>query len=159
VGLGLAAYLFGVRHAFDADHISAIDDTVRYMLQQRKRPLGIGFFFSLGHASIVFFLAVAITFAAAAVKQHLPQMRNIGGLIGAGVSGTFLWIIGILNVLVLLDLLKVWGQAKTGRHSHAHLEQLLGQRGLMNRLFGGRLRKVIRHSWQMYPVGAVRAGV
>ena len=153
VGLGLAAYMFGLRHAFDADHIAAIDDTVRYLLQKGKKPLGIGFFFSLGHSTIVFALAVAIIFAATAVKSQLPELKNLGSVIGAGVSGTFLWIIGILNLLVLLDILKVWKQAKTGKHSHAHLEKLLAERGLINRLFGGRLQKVINHSWQMYPLG------
>ncbi|MEO6908974.1 MAG: HoxN/HupN/NixA family nickel/cobalt transporter [Abditibacteriaceae bacterium] len=153
IGLGFVAYMFGLRHAFDADHIAAIDDTVRYMLQKGKKPLGVGFFFSLGHSTIVLALAVAITFAAAAVKADLPAMQNVGGIIGAGVSGTFLWIIGIINLLVLLDILKVWGQAKTGKHSHQHLEELLAKRGLMNRLFGGRLQKLINHSWQMYPVG------
>jgi len=152
-GLGVVAYLFGLRHAFDADHISAVDDTIRYMLQKGKKPLGIGFFFSLGHSTIVFALAVAIIFSAAAVKQELPQLQNMGGIIGASVSGVFLWIIGILNLLVLLDILKVWGQAKTGKHSHAHLDELLSQRGFMNRLFGGKLQKIINHSWQMYPLG------
>ena len=152
-GLGVVAYLFGLRHAFDADHISAVDDTIRYMLQKGKQPLGVGFFFSLGHASIVFGLAVAITLSATAVKHELPQLQNLGGIIGASVSGVFLWVIGIINLLVLLDILKVWGQAKTGKHSHAHLDELLTKRGFMNRLFGGRLQKVINHSWQMYPLG------
>ncbi|MGH8427165.1 MAG: HoxN/HupN/NixA family nickel/cobalt transporter [Gammaproteobacteria bacterium] len=153
IGLGFVAYMFGLRHAFDADHIAAIDDTVRYMLQKGKKPLGIGFFFSLGHSTIVFGLAVVITFAAVAIKHNLPAMQNAGGLIGAGVSGTFLWIIGIINLLVLLDILKIWGQAKTGKHSHEHLEEMLGKRGFINRLFGGRLQKFINHSWQMYPIG------
>ena len=153
VGLGLAAYMFGLRHAFDADHIAAVDDTVRYLLQKGKKPLGIGFFFSLGHSTIVLLLAVAIAFSASAVKDNLPEMKELGGLIGASVSGLFLWIIGILNLLVLLDILKVWQQAKRGTHSHAHLEQLLAQRGLLNRLFGGRLQKLMNHSWQMYPLG------
>jgi high-affinity nickel-transport protein len=153
VGLGFVAYMFGLRHAFDADHIAAVDDTVRFMLQKGKRPLGVGFFFSLGHSTIVFILALAIAFAAAAVKQQLPALQNIGGIVGAGVSGVFLWIIGILNLLVLLDVLKVWQSAKTGTHSHAHLEALLLQRGLLNRLFGGRLQRLMNHSWQMYPLG------
>lgn len=152
-GLGVVAYLFGLRHAFDADHISAVDDTIRYMLQKGKQPLGVGFFFSLGHSTIVFALAAAIIFSAAAVKQELPQLQNMGAIIGASVSGTFLWIIGILNLMVLVDIIKVWGQAKTGKHSHTHLEELLAQRGFINRLFGGRLQKVINHSWQMYPLG------
>ena len=153
VGLGLAAYMFGLRHAFDADHIAAVDDTVRYLMQKGKTPLGVGFFFSLGHSTIVLLLSIAIAFAAVAVKEHLPAMRDLGGLIGASVSGLFLWIIGILNLLVLLDILKVWQQAKKGTHSHAHLEQLLLQRGLLNRLFGGRLQQLMSHSWQMYPLG------
>ncbi len=153
VGLGLVAYMFGLRHAFDADHIAAVDDTVRYMLQKGRRPLAIGFFFSLGHSTVVFVLAVAIILAASAIKQQLPALQNLGGIIGASVSGTFLWVIGVLNLLVLLDILKVWRQAKTGTHSHDHLEALLAQRGLLNRLFGGRLQRLINHSWQMYPLG------
>ncbi len=153
VGLGFVAYMFGLRHAFDADHIAAIDDTVRYMLQKGKKPLGLGFFFSLGHSTVVLCLAVVIAFAATAVKHELPELKNIGGLLGAGVSGTFLWIIGILNLLVLLDILGVWKKAKAGTHDHKHLEELLLQRGLINRLLGGRLQKLLNHSWQMYPLG------
>lgn len=153
VGLGFVAYMFGLRHAFDADHIAAVDDTVRFMLQKGKRPLGVGFFFSLGHSTVVLALAVGIAFAATAVKAELPQLKDMGALIGAGVSGTFLWIIGILNLLVLLDILKIWRGAKAGAHSHAHLEALLQKRGLLNRLFGGRLQKLMNHSWQMYPLG------
>jgi high-affinity nickel-transport protein len=153
VGLGLAAYLFGLRHAFDADHIAAIDDTVRYMLQKGKSTLGVGFFFSLGHSTIVMVLAIAIAIAAAATKRGLPQLQNLGGAIGASVSGVFLWIIGILNLLVLLDLLKTWERAKKDRHSHVALDALLAQRGLLNRLFGGRLQRLMNQSWQMYPLG------
>jgi nickel/cobalt transporter (NiCoT) family protein len=153
VGLGFAAYMFGLRHAFDADHIAAVDDTVRFMLQKGKSPLGVGFFFSLGHSSVVLGLAIVIAFAATALKQELPQLRNMGGMIGAGVSGTFLWIIGILNFIILLDVLKIWGKARMGTHDHVHLEQLLRQRGLLNRLFGGRLQLMMNHSWQMYPLG------
>ncbi len=155
IGLGLVAYLFGLRHAFDADHIAAIDDTVRYMLQKGQQPLGVGLFFSLGHSTIVMGLALAIAFAANTIKQTLPQLQNFGGVIGAGISGVFLWIIGMLNLLVLLDLLHVWRQARTGTHSHAHLETLLAPRGLLNRLFGGRFQKLMSHSWQMYPLGVL----
>jgi nickel/cobalt transporter (NiCoT) family protein len=153
VGLGFVAYMFGLRHAFDADHIAAVDDTTRYMLQKGKRPLGVGFFFSLGHSTVVVALAVVIVFAATAVKRELPALQNVGGIIGTSVSGTFLWVIGILNLMVLLEMLHVWRQARSGKHSHAHLEELLTQRGFMNRLFGGRLQRVINHSWQMYPLG------
>ncbi len=153
VGLGLAAYLFGLRHAFDADHIAAVDDTVRFLVQKGGRPLGVGFFFSLGHSTIVLALAVGIAFAASAVSGCLPAAKDLGGLIGANVSGLFLWVVGVLNLLVLLDLLDVWRQAKKGTHDHAHLEELLTRRGPINRLFGGRLAKLVNHSWQMYPLG------
>jgi high-affinity nickel-transport protein len=153
VGLGFVAYMFGLRHAFDADHIAAVDDTVRFMLQKGKSPLGVGFFFSLGHATIVLGLAIAIAFAATAIKRELPQLQTVGALVGASVSGAFLWVIGILNLMVLLDIFKVWDQAKRGTHTHAHLEELLRQRGLINRLFGDRLHPLMNHSWQMYPLG------
>jgi high-affinity nickel-transport protein len=152
-GLGFAAYMLGLRHAFDADHIAAVDDTVRFMLQKGKQPLGVGFFFSLGHSTIVLLLAIAAVFAASMVKQALPELRAVGGLVGAGVSGLFLWFIGLLNLVVLLDILKVWRMARCGKHTHAHLEELLARRGLINRLFGGRLQKLVEHSWQMYPLG------
>jgi high-affinity nickel-transport protein len=145
--------MFGLRHAFDADHIAAVDDTVRFMLQKGKQPLGVGFFFSLGHSTVVLALAVGIAFAATAVKAGLPQLKSMGAIVGASVSGTFLCIIGILNLLVLLDILKIWQTAKKGTHSHAHLEALLQKRGLLNRLFGGRLQRLMNHSWQMYPLG------
>jgi high-affinity nickel-transport protein len=153
VGLGFAAYMLGLRHAFDADHIAAIDDTVRYMLQKGKRPLGVGFFFSLGHATVVLCLSVGVMSAAVALRDQMPFLRDIGGLIGASVSGAFLWIIGILNLLVLLDILGVWRKARTGTHDHRHLEELLAKRGLLNRLFRGPLRRFMAKSWQMYPVG------
>jgi nickel/cobalt transporter (NiCoT) family protein len=153
VGLGFVAYMFGLRHAFDADHIAAVDDTVRFMLQKGRKPLAVGFFFSLGHSTVVLALALAIAVSAAAVKTHLPQLQSMGAVIGAGVSGTFLWLIGILNLLVLLDILKIWHIAKAGTHNHAHLDSLLQKRGLLNRLFGGRVQQLMNHSWQMYPLG------
>ena len=152
VGLGLAAYLFGLRHAFDADHIAAIDDTVRLMLQNRCRPLGVGFFFSLGHSTIVLALAVAVVLAASAVKSEMPVLQSLGAVIGTGVSGVFLWVAGILNLLVLLQMLKLWRRSRVDHHAHVHMEQLLSQRGVLNRLFGGRFRFITR-SWQMYPMG------
>jgi nickel/cobalt transporter (NiCoT) family protein len=153
IGLGFVAYMFGLRHAFDADHIAAVDDTVRYMLRKGKRPLGVGFFFSLGHSTIVLALAVGVAVAATLVTGQLPQLKALGAIIGTGVSGAFLWIIGILNLLVLLDVIGVWRQATQGTHSHEHLEALLQKRGLLNRLFGGRLQRLMNHSWQMYPLG------
>ncbi len=153
IGLGLTAYLFGLRHAFDADHIAAVDDTVRLLVQEGRKPLGVGFFFSLGHSTVVFLLTVFAAFMVSAVKTHMPEMQHIGGILGTGVSGIFLVIIGALNLLILLDLLKVWNGARRGVHDHHHVNTLLAKRGLFYRLFGGRLQRVIKQSWQMYPVG------
>lgn len=153
VGLGLAAYLLGLRHGFDADHISAVDDTTRYLLQRGKRPLGLGFFFSLGHSTVVFVLSACLIASAAAVTHDLPWLKSFGAVIGGGVSALFLLSIGILNLLVVLDLLEVWSRVRITTHAHPHLEEILARRGLINRLFGARLRKLITQSWQMYPLG------
>ncbi len=153
IGLGIAAYMLGLRHAFDADHIAAIDDTVRYLLQKGQRPFGVGLFFSLGHATVVLIVALALIATAATLKHALPELRHLGGFIGAGISGIFLWIIGILNALVLLDILRLWRRGRHSTHGHAHLDLLLSQRGLFNRLLGGRLQTFITASWQMYPLG------
>lgn len=155
IGLGLTAYLLGLRHAFDADHIAAVDDSVRFMTSAHEKPLGTGFFFSLGHSTIVFALAVAIVFLGAAIKQTLPALQGMGGLIGASVSGAFLWFIGILNLFVLLDIIKVWRGAKSRRYRHTHVDELLAKRGLINRLFGARLQKRISRSWHLYPLGVL----
>jgi nickel/cobalt transporter (NiCoT) family protein len=152
-GAGVLAYTFGLRHAFDADHISAIDDTTRFMLQKGRRPLGIGFFFSLGHSSIVFGLAFGLAIAAKAVESRIPEWQNFGGTIGASVSGVFLWVIGVLNLIVLIGIVRLWRQMKQGSYHREHLEELLLQRGFVNRILGGRAQKLINHSWQMYPLG------
>ena len=153
VGLGFVAYLFGLRHAFDADHIAAVDDTVRYMVQQGRRSLDVGFFFSLGHATVVIALSLAISFLAGPIKHAFPEMRSLGGIIGASVSGLFLWVIGLLNLVVLIDLLGVWQHARAGQHTHARLDEMLARRGLISRLFRNRSRRFIGQSWQMYPLG------
>ncbi|HEY1513177.1 MAG TPA: HoxN/HupN/NixA family nickel/cobalt transporter [Gaiellaceae bacterium] len=154
-GLGTLAYTFGLRHAFDADHIAAIDNTTRKFLQEEKRPLGVGFFFSLGHSSVVLALTASLAVGAASVKAHIPSFQHWGGYVGAGVSGTFLWIIGILNLLVLLDIVRVFREMRTGSLDEERLEQRLLERGLMSRLFIGRVANRIRESWQMYPLGVL----
>lgn len=153
IGLGLVAYLFGLRHAFDADHIAAVDDTVRLLMQQGKKPLGVGFFFSLGHSTIVFLLAVFTAISAGLVKHFLPSLESFGNIFGTLVSGAFLLFVGLLNLAVLMGMLKIWRERKSHHHNHDHIDQLLAQRGLLNRVFGGRVQKFVRHSWQMYPVG------
>src|SRR6266511_461433 len=152
-GAGLIAYTLGMRHGFDADHISAVDDTTRYLLAKRRKPLRVGFFFSFGHSSVVFVLSLALTLAAKSVQSRIPGFQDLGSNIGASVSGTFLWIIGLLNLAVLLGILKVWRQAKRGDFDRQQLDHLLLQRGLVNRILGGRAQKLINHSWQMYPLG------
>jgi high-affinity nickel-transport protein len=154
-GLGTLAYTFGLRHAFDADHIAAIDNTTRKFLQEGKRSLGTGFFFSLGHSTIVFSLTTALAFAASAVKSSIPSFQHWGVYVGAGVSGTFLWVIGILNLLVLLDVVRIFRELRAGRYDEQRLEERLLDRGFMNRFFLGKLARRIRSSWQMYPLGVL----
>jgi nickel/cobalt transporter (NiCoT) family protein len=151
-GLGTLAYTFGLRHAFDADHIAAIDNTTRKFLQDGKRPLGVGFFFSLGHSTIVFALAAGLAVAAKTVNSRIPTLQHYGGALGAGVSGTFLWIIGVLNLLVLLDIVRVFRSMRHGDGDQEQLELRLLDRGFASRFLGGFTRRV-RASWQMYPLG------
>ena len=154
-GAGALAYTFGLRHAFDADHISAVDDTTRFLMQKGKKPLGVGFFFSLGHSTIVFSLAIGVAFAAQAVQRNLETFQNVGGLIGAAVSGTFLWIVGLFNLVVLMGIVRIYRELKQGQYRRDELEDLLLQRGFMNRLLGSRFRKLVSESWHMYPVGVL----
>ncbi len=156
LGTGLLAYSLGLRHAFDADHISAIDNTTRKLMGEGKRPVGVGFFFSLGHSSVVFVMAVLLNFGIRALNA---QVRNDGsalhrwtGLVGTSVSGTFLMLIAVLNVVVLVGILRVVRDLRAGRFDEAELEAQLDRRGLMNRI----LRPVARRidaSWKMYPLG------
>lgn len=152
-GLGALANGLGLRHAFDADHISAIDDTTRFLLQGGQAPVGVGFFFSLGHSTVVLIMTVALALAAKTVPSMTPQFQRYGALVGVSISGAFLWLIGILKLMVLIGILRICRQMKSGVYQPEELETLLVQRGLANRVMGGRLRNLIRHSWQMYPVG------
>jgi len=154
-GAGALAYSFGLRHAFDADHIATIDDTTRVMLAKGKKPLGVGLFFSLGHSTIVLALCVGIAFAARQASKFQKDFAETGGIIGASVSGFFLYLVGILNLVILIGIIKVWKQAKSGKFSHEHLTQRLNENGLMNRIFRGFFKKGFDHSWQLYPVGVL----
>jgi nickel/cobalt transporter (NiCoT) family protein len=153
-GLGVLAYTFGLRHAFDADHIAAIDNTTRKLLQEDQRPLGIGFFFSLGHSSIVFGLATGLALATQTVNSRIPSFQHYGSAIGGSVSGTFLWLIGILNLIVLIDIVRLFLDLRGGSYDEDRLEQRLLERGFMNR-FLGRIARRITKSWQMYPLGVL----
>src|SRR5690349_9058937 len=156
IWLGGVAYMLGLRHAFDADHISAIDNTTRKLLQSGQKPMGVGFFFSLGHSTVVFAIAVALGLAVRWVVQGVVadsgELRSIGGAVGTIVSGGFLILIGILNLLVLLDIVRVYRNMRRGEYDRQALETELVAGGLMTRIFG-RLFRLVDRSWQMYPVG------
>ena len=154
-GLGSLAYTFGLRHAFDADHVAAIDNTTRKFLQDGKRSLGVGFFFSLGHSTIVFSLAAGLAIAAQTVNSRIPGLQSIGGYIGTLVSGTFLLLIGVLNLVVLLDILGVFRQLRRGAYNEQKLDEALQSQGLMSRLFLRRVGDRIDASWKMYPLGVL----
>ena len=158
LGTGVLAYTLGVRHAFDADHIAAIDNTTRKLVGEGKRPLGVGFFFSLGHSSVVLFLAVLLNFGIRAlnlqVSQQSSSLHSATNIVGTSISGTFLYLIALVNLLVLVSIAKLYRQMRSGRYDAAELERELDKRGLMNRLLGGYARH-IDTSWKMYPVGVL----
>jgi nickel/cobalt transporter (NiCoT) family protein len=156
VGIGLTAYTLGMRHAFDADHISAIDNTTRKLMADKQRPLSIGFWFSLGHSTVVFVLALLLSFGVKAlvgpVKNDNSSLHQYTGVIGTSVSGTFLYLIAIINIVILVGIVKVFREMRRGTFDEAALEEHLNNRGFMNRIFG-RIMKSITKPWQMYPVG------
>jgi nickel/cobalt transporter (NiCoT) family protein len=152
IGLAGLAYAFGLRHAFDADHIAAIDNTTRKLMTGGTRPLGVGFFFSLGHSTVVFLLTAAIAAAAHVVTTQLPHLRDVGAYIGTTVSGVFLYAIGIINLLVMIDVVRVLRALRRGDADAADLEARLLQRGVISRWFGG-LFRLVTQPHQMYWVG------
>jgi high-affinity nickel-transport protein len=152
-GLGTLAYALGLRHAFDADHIAAIDNTTRKLMQEEKRPLGVGFCFSLGHSSVVFVLIIGLAVAAHAMSSGLSALQGYGSYLGASVSGVFLWLIGLLNLVVLVDVVRMFRRLRTGDADHDRLEQRLLERGFMSRFFIGRLFRFVSKSWHMFPIG------
>lgn len=153
LGTALLAYTFGLRHAVDADHISAIDNVTRKLMQENKRPVAVGFFFSLGHSTIVVALTIAIAIAATYIQSSIPALKNAGGLIGTSVSALFLFLIATINFLVLWEIFRAFRKVQKGEeYSDQSLDEFLNQRGLMGRFFRPLLR-VVDKSWKMYPVG------
>ncbi len=156
IGVGLTAYALGLRHAFDADHIAAIDNTTRKLMCEGQRPLGAGFFFSLGHSSVVFALAMFIALGVHTVVGPLQDgssaLHHYAGVIGTTVSGVFLYVIAALNIAVLAGILKVFAAVRRGHYDEAALENHLNNRGLLNRVLG-RFTRSIGKTWQMYPLG------
>jgi high-affinity nickel-transport protein len=157
-GAGVLAYTLGLRHAFDADHIAAIDNTTRKLVGEGRRPLSVGFFFSLGHSSVVFALAVILNFGIRAVDSQVGNassgLHQTTSIVGTSVSGGFLYLIAALNLVVLLGMIKVFREMRSGRYDDRELERQLDSRGLMNRFFGGFARRIDRPV-KMYPVGVL----
>ncbi len=158
LGLGLTAYTLGMRHAFDVDHIAAIDNTTRKLLADGKRPLTVGFWFSLGHSSVVFALCLLLAFGVRSLAGQLQSdssgLHEVTSVVGTLVSGAFLYLIGILNLVILVGIVKVFVSMRRGHYDEAALEDQLNNRGLMNRFLGG-LTKSITKPWQIYPVGVL----
>jgi high-affinity nickel-transport protein len=169
LGVGLLAYTFGLRHAFDADHIAAVDNTTRKLMADNagtdnvvtgrdRKPLSVGFWFSLGHSTIVFvlafLLAVGVKTLAGQVENDGSELHSVTGVIGASVSGLFLWVLGILNLVVLVGIIKVFREMRRGTYDEQALEDQLNKRGFMNRFLGG-LTRSVRKPWHIYPIGVL----
>ena len=156
VGTGALAYTLGMRHAFDADHIAAIDNTTRKLVGEGQRPLSVGFFFSLGHSSVVFALAVLLNFGLrdldSQVRDGGSGLHNITSIVGTCVSGFFLFLIAAFNLIMLAGIIKVFRQMRGGAYDDDALEEQLNKRGLMNRFLGPLARRVDK-PWKMYPIG------
>jgi high-affinity nickel-transport protein len=163
IGVATLAYTLGLRHAFDADHISAIDNTTRKLMNERRgtskpKPLSIGFWFSLGHSTIVVAIGVGIVVAEKtvfpAVSNSGSHLETFGGIFGTVVSAGFLYLIALLNIVILGGIWRVFRSMRRGDYNEAELERQLQNRGLMYRYFG-RWMRAITKEWQMYPVGVV----
>src|SRR5829696_5220255 len=158
IGLGVTAYTLGMRHAFDADHIAAIDNTTRKLMADRQRPLSVGFWFSLGHSTIVFglcfLLAVGVRTLAGQVEDGNSGLQRTTGVIGTLVSGLFLTLIAVINLVILVGIVRVFRRMRHGEYDEAELEDRLDSRGIMNRLLG-RVTRAVTRPWQMYPIGVL----
>ncbi|NUP15528.1 MAG: HoxN/HupN/NixA family nickel/cobalt transporter [Streptomyces sp.] len=156
IGIGVTAYTLGMRHAFDADHIAAIDNTTRKLMGEGQRPLSVGFWFSLGHSSVVFALALLLSLGvrtlSGPVRDDDSRLHDITGLIGTTVSGAFLYLIAAINLVALAGIWKVFRRMRTGGYDEAALEEQLNNRGFMNRLLGRATRSITK-PWHMYPLG------
>jgi high-affinity nickel-transport protein len=153
-GLGIVSYVLGLRHAVDADHIAAIDNTTRKLLQEKKRPFTVGLFFSLGHSTIVLCLVVALIIATRAVVGHIPALQASGNIIGTAVSGGFLWVIGLVNAVIVLSIYRMFKEMRSGKIRQDELERQMDDRSFMNRYFRP-LFRIVKEPWQIYPIGVL----
>ncbi|THF82773.1 HoxN/HupN/NixA family nickel/cobalt transporter [Cohnella fermenti] len=152
LGLGILAYTLGMRHAFDADHIAAIDNTVRKLVQQGSNATGAGFYFALGHSTVVCCMAVATLLVIDWASANMPQMQEVGGTIGMSVSGIFLLLMGLFNLAVLINLYRLYREMRHKEHEEEKLERILQTRGFLSRLLNP-LNKFVNRSWHVYPIG------
>ena len=153
-GLGIVAYVFGLRHGVDADHIAAIDNTTRKLMHDGERPLAVGTWFSLGHSTVVVALVVLLVFSTRTIVSVIPSLQSTGAILGTLISGAFLWVIGFINVIIVLEIYRAFRTVRAGKVSSLELDELLNKRGFMNRYFG-HLLNVIKKPWQIYPVGVL----
>jgi high-affinity nickel-transport protein len=155
LGTSFLAYSFGLRHSVDADHIAAIDNVTRKLMQQGKRPVSVGFFFSLGHSTIVFGLSAAVAITAVAIKSNFDSIENFGNIAGTLISSFFLLAIASMNIVILFSVIKTFRHVKAGGvYNDEDFNLLLAKRGFLGRIFRG-LFRMINHAWQMYPVGVL----
>lgn len=155
LGTAAVAYSFGLRHAVDADHIAAIDNVTRKLMQENKRPVAVGFFFSLGHSTIVVAMSVVIALTAATIQKDFPQYQKVGSVIGTSVSAFFLLVLAFINMIVLWDVFKTFQSVKQGgAYNEQTIDESLNQRGITGRFFRPLLRLISR-SWHMYPMGVL----
>jgi len=153
LGTALLAYGFGLRHAVDADHIAAIDNVTRKLMQEGQRPIGVGFFFALGHSSVVIIAATAIAVTASTLQDRYPALLAVGGVVGTTVSAAFLLIIAMINLVLMVGVYRLFQRVKRGgTYAEDELNGFLYQRGLLARVFR-RLFRLIEHSWHMFPLG------
>ncbi len=153
LGTAFLAYSFGLRHAVDADHIAAIDNVTRKLMQEGKKPLTVGLFFSLGHSSVVILASIGIAITAMAFKDQMEEFHPVGGVIGTSVSAAFLLLIGAINFVVFVNVFKAFRRVKNGgAYSEADLDMLTSGGGFLSRIFR-RLFALISRSWHMYPLG------
>ncbi len=155
LGTCLLAYTFGLRHAIDADHIAAIDNVTRKLMQEKKRPVAVGFYFALGHSSVVFALSAVVVATTDAMRGQFAQLRQVDGLVGTGLSALILFAIAVANLIVLVSIYRAFRVVKGGgRFIEENIDLLLAQRGLLARVLR-RLFHMIDESWHMLPLGFV----
>src|ERR1700733_8069350 len=155
IGTAFLAYAFGLRHAVDADHIAAIDNVTRKLMQEGKRPLSVGLFFSLGHSTVVVLASAAIALAAGALQDRFGELKLVGGTIGTSISAIFLFLVAAANFMILRSVYRTFRDVQRGgAFVEEDVDRLLAQRGLLGRLFRP-LFRIVSRSWHMYPLGVL----